>query len=109
MAIEGGIEVKTKGVTEFRLKVIHPTRDDQDTNCPQSQWMGEDLNHCPGVGEWKCMLQDYQWGDLLCGGGSENTDYRACNHPEHGKRSVYLEHQKPTKPSSKGQLEFQFT
>ena len=108
MAIEGegGIEARTKDVGEFRLKVFHPAEKNQDVKCPHIQWRGEDLNHCPGVGEWKCMFQDYQYGDLLHGGGSENTDYLACNHPNHEKCSVYLEHQKPTKP--KGQLEFQF-
>ena len=107
MAIEGegGIEVI---VREFRLNVVHHARDNQDPNCPHIQWRGEDLVHCPGVGELKCMLQKETWGDLLYGGGSENTDYLDCNHPEHGKCSVYLKHQKPTTLPQKGQLEFQF-
>ena len=104
------VEEKKKVTLSLLLRrSIHHTKEDQDASCPHIQWMGEDLVHCPGVGEWKCMLQDYQYGDLLYGGGSENTDYRSCNHPDHNRCSVYLNHQKPTTSPQKGQLEFQFS
>lgn len=102
----------TKNPTTLRSLftiVNHPSRENQDTTCPDIQWMGEDLVHCPGIGEWKCMLRDYQYGDLLYGGGSENTDYRSCDHPNHNKCSVYLEHKKPAIPTQRSQLEFQFS
>lgn len=114
MVVEGEDCMEVKGredlilINLLRIS-IHPTRGNQDASCPHIEWMGEDLGHCPGIGEWKCMLQSYQYGDLLHGGGSENTDYRSCNHPDHNKCSVYLEHQKPVIPSQKAQLEFQFS
>ncbi|MBU3913302.1 MAG: hypothetical protein KKB21_03070 [Nanoarchaeota archaeon] len=72
------------------LRVIHPIPISQDGTCLHIEWMGEDLVHCPGVGEWKCKLQENNYGDLLYGGGSENLDYKPCNHPNHGDCQVYL-------------------
>lgn len=107
-----------KGTTLGHLLTIsnHPPRENQDASCPHIEWMGEDLVHCPEIGEWKCMLQVYTYGDLLHGGGSENTDYRPCNHPNHERCSLYLNkyfgylepEKKPAIPTQRSQLEFQF-
>ena len=69
--------------------LLHHPKQSQDTNCPDIEWMGEDLTHCSGVGEWKCKLQDDSYGDLLYGGGSENKDYKPCNCSDHNNCSIY--------------------
>ena len=63
---------------------------DADIACPHSTWMGEDLTHCPGVGEWKCLLQKYGYASDQY--GIDSVDYRACNAPDHAKCAIYLEH-----------------
>ena len=70
--------------------MIHPVPDHQDLTCQHIEWMGEDLAHCPGVGEWKCLLQKVTYGDLLYGGCNENTDYEPCNHHNHEECPIYL-------------------
>ncbi len=82
-----------KDITEEFLRAIHPVPAHQDSRCPFIEWMGEDLTHCLGVGEWKCKLQEYKYGDLLYGGWDENTDYRACNCSEHRACYIYFSHQ----------------
>ena len=72
-------------------KLLHPNPN-VDLNCPVIEWMGEDLTQCPGVGEWKCKLQDYKYGDLLHGGGNENTDYYACDCKNHNSCPIYQNH-----------------
>lgn len=74
----------------YLLQILHPVPETQDKNCPAIEWMGYDLVHVPGIGEWKCRLQEYQWGDLLYGSGSENTDYRACNNKDHNTCPYFL-------------------
>jgi hypothetical protein len=72
------------------IERLHPIPKNQDGNCPHIVWMGEDLTQCPGIGEWKCMLQDDSYGDLLCGGGKENLDYKPCNHSNHNECHFYI-------------------
>jgi len=48
-----------------------------DLSCPHNEWMGEDLNHCLGIGEWKCILQKYGYASDQY--GIDSIDYRACN------------------------------
>jgi hypothetical protein len=74
------------------LRMCYPVPPTQDSSCPSIEWMG--LGHGSGIGEWKCKLQDYKYGDLLYGGGSENKDYKPCNCPDHNKCPVYLEQDK---------------
>ena len=70
-------------------KLLHSVGQNQDGTCPKIEWMGEDLTHCPGIGEWKCKLQEERYGDLLYGGGNENLDYKPCNCLDHTKCVVY--------------------
>ncbi len=72
------------------LQTIHPVLETQDANCPYIKWLGEDLNHCPGVGEYKCMEQKYEYGEYGYGG---NFDYQPCNSPNHATCPVYLKTQ----------------
>ncbi|MBU0470297.1 MAG: hypothetical protein KKA62_03585 [Nanoarchaeota archaeon] len=72
--------------------LLHPARNNQDLNCPEIQWMGTDLIHCPGIGEWKCKLKTEIYGDLLCGGGYENLDYKPCNCSNYQICKVYNKH-----------------
>jgi hypothetical protein len=58
-----------------------------DLSCPHSEWMGEDLAHCPGIGEWKCKLQEYWYASDQY--GIDSMDYRACNIKEHNQCEVY--------------------
>jgi len=68
--------------------LLHPAGKNQDVTCPQIEWMGEDLVHCPGIGEWKCKLQQHD-----CGGDqygySPQIDYRPCNYKDHKMCSLY--------------------
>ena len=53
-------EKNTDSVEERIIEILlHDNPKKADLSCEHAQWMGEDLNHCPGVGEWKCMLQKY--------------------------------------------------
>ena len=83
------LEEKAKGdnVSDAILKTWYPVQPGQDANCPHLEWMG--MGHGSGIGEWKCLLQDYAYGDLLYGRGSENTDYKPCNCSDHNKCDVY--------------------
>ena len=59
-----------------------------DLSCPFTEWMGEDLVHCPGFGEWKCNLQEYRYaGDQY---GLDSKDYRACKVIDHSVCHIYL-------------------
>ena len=72
-------------------KAVHPVPPAQDGGCPHIKWLGEDLVHCPGIGEWKCMQQQYEYGEYGYGG---NFDYRECNAANHNTCLVYLAAQK---------------
>ncbi len=63
----------------------------QDLNCPRGKRMWDDLAHGGGPSEWKCLLQDYRYGDLSHGGGSECLDYHPCNNSDHRTCRLYLE------------------
>ena len=69
------------------MRLLHPVSSDQDSSCSKLEWIG--LGHGSGVGEWKCRLQPYQYGDLLYGGGSENVDYKLCNCSDFHKCEFY--------------------
>ena len=69
--------------------ILHPVGPNQDINCPKIEWMGEDLTHCPGIGEWKCNLQSERYGDVSNGGGYENIDYKPCNCSNYEKCEFY--------------------
>lgn len=75
---------------ELFIRLMHPIPEEQDGSCPRIEWMGEDLGHCPGVGEWKCQLQEFRYGDLLYGGGDECKDYKPCNSSNHQSCPHYL-------------------
>ncbi len=75
------------------LKVLHPVKSNQDGDCPEIEWMG--MGHGSGIGEWKCKLQEEVYGDLLCGGGSENLDYKPCNCSNHKKCDFYKSQMSP--------------
>ena len=68
-------------------RLLHPTSN-QDIHCPHIKWMGEDLVHCPGIGEWKCLLQRFEYGDQY--GVAHNIDYKACNSPSHKSCQYFL-------------------
>ena len=70
-------------LVDYITKSHHPTKG-QDTDCPKIEWMGEDLNHCPGIGEWKCKLQEDidPW--------DHTKDYKKCNCSDYKKCPVYL-------------------
>ncbi len=88
-------DIELKGL----LKLLHPIPPNQDGTCPHIKWMGEDLVHCPGVGEWKCKIQEDRYGDLLYGGGYENLDYKPCSNPNHKRCSFYLDNSRKTSGS----------
>jgi len=69
------------------LRLLYPMPANQDSRCLHIEWMG--WGHGSGMGEWKCVLQDYTHGDLLYGGGSENTDHKPCNCSDHNSCDVY--------------------
>jgi len=73
------------GDLEILLKAIHPVPKTQDGNCPHISWMGYDLGQCPGIGDWKCMIQQ-----VACGEFGECVDYNNCSNPSHGSCPVYL-------------------
>lgn len=81
---EGNLDDK---MLDVFTKVVHPVPAGQDGSCPHIEWMGEDLVHCPGVGEWKCQEQKYEYGDYGSGG---NFDYRACNSADYTACPIYL-------------------
>lgn len=78
-----------KGTERLIDSFLHPTSN-QDIRCPHIEWMGEDLVHCPGVGEWKCRLQQYKYGDQY---GDSNTDYKVCSSASHKSCQYYLAQQ----------------
>ncbi|MGV8086477.1 MAG: hypothetical protein ACP5N1_02510 [Candidatus Woesearchaeota archaeon] len=59
-----------------------------DIFCEYAKWMGEDLNHCPGIGEWKCNLQKYYYASDQY--GYDSMDYKACNNNDHTQCKIYL-------------------
>ena len=69
------------------LQVFHPVPKTQDGTCPHIEWMGEDLTHCPGVGEYKCKLQKESIGDQY---GISGFDYKPCNASDHKVCPLYL-------------------
>ena len=68
---------------DFALRLLHPAKG-QDTDCPNIAWMGYDLCHCPGYGDWKCESQKVidKWRGT--------TGYNACNCSDYKKCPVYL-------------------
>jgi hypothetical protein len=68
-------------------RLFHPVPEHQDAACPEIKWMGEDLGHCPGIGEHKCLLQGYHHGEY-----DQNQDYHACNNSDHNACAFYLRH-----------------
>ena len=77
------------GELEVLLRVIHPRPKTQDGKCPYISWMGDDLVHCPGMGEWKCKKQE-----VSCGEYGECTDYNSCSHEDYNSCPVYFDSQK---------------
>jgi hypothetical protein len=57
--------------------LTHRLGHNQDGRCKYIEWMGEDLNHCPGIGEWKCKLRGYRYASDQY--GIDSYDYLECN------------------------------
>ncbi len=90
----GGVNGRTSLARENLddlAKLVHPIPSTQDGTCPHIQWMGEDLVHCPGEGEYKCQLQKYEYGEYGSGG---NFDYHPCNATDHTTCPFYISTQK---------------
>jgi len=88
------------------LRIFHPIPKTQDGDCPHIRWMGEDLIHCPGIGEYKCMLQNYTHGEY-----DQNLDYQACNNTNHQKCLLRQDREitpQNTPHTKYQQLEFKF-
>jgi hypothetical protein len=68
-------------VLDFKnLEIIlhaQDNKDNSDLNCPFNTWMGYDLIHCPGIGEWKCLLKKYYYASDQY--GYDSIDYNFCN------------------------------
>jgi hypothetical protein len=58
-----------------------------DLSCEHAEWIGDDLIHCPGIGEWKCRLQEYWYASDQY--GIDSKDYRACNSKDHTNCEEY--------------------
>lgn len=58
-----------------------------DIRCEHSQWMGEDLNHCHGIGEWKCMLKGYAYASDQY--GIDSYDYMRCSGKDFNNCETY--------------------
>lgn len=58
--------------------LLHPDsiKENQDISCPKIFWNG--MGHGSEIGEWSCVLNPKDYGDLLHGGGKENTEYLPC-------------------------------
>jgi hypothetical protein len=73
----------------IRLFFFQPVPEHQDGDCPHIEWMGEDLNHCPGVGEYKCRIRTYRYGEY-----DQNMDYCPCVSDNYKTCWAYLERKK---------------
>lgn len=62
------------------IRLLHPVPKRQNGNCPYIEWMGYDLGHCPGVGEYKCKLSTYVHGKY-----DQNFSYDACNSKDYNE------------------------
>jgi len=62
-------------------------KEHNDLNCPHHVWMGEDLTHCSGVGEWKCKLQEYYYASDQY--GLDSKDYKQCSFKNHSECELY--------------------
>ncbi|MBI2662063.1 hypothetical protein HYX11_01245 [Candidatus Woesearchaeota archaeon] len=82
--VEEGLDDKVLGCF---LRLAYPVPITQDANCPQIEWMGEDLVHCPGVGEYKCKAQRFE--DLGEYGGI-SIDYMVCKVRDHTTYQFYI-------------------
>ena len=68
--------------------LFHPVKKTQDGRCEYISWMGEDLIHCPGIGEWKCLLRKYSFiSDQY---GMKSGDFLECNCRNHLNCKYYL-------------------
>lgn len=56
-------------------------------SCPYAEWMGDDLVHVPGVGEWKCKLQKYYYASDQY--GIDSSDYGPCMIKDHTACNLY--------------------
>jgi hypothetical protein len=81
------MEQKEISLDDF-LRLLYPVPKNQDGKCPFIDWIG--LGHGSGIGEWKCRLQSYQYGDIQHGPGTENTDYNPCDCSNHKICPYYL-------------------
>jgi hypothetical protein len=70
------------------MRLFHTIPPEQDETCPHINWMYEDAIHLPGIGEWKCRLQEYHHGEY-----GQNLDYKPCNHQDHKTCPVFLANQ----------------
>jgi hypothetical protein len=57
-------------------RLVHKLKKNQDGRCEYIEWMGYDLNHCPGIGEWKCKLSGHFEPAEY---GGREFDYNECN------------------------------
>ncbi len=73
-------------VTRLLHRADNPSK--ADLYCPYINWMGEDLNHCPGIGEWKCSLQEYWYASDQY--GLDSKDYKNCNVNDYLKCELYI-------------------
>ena len=89
---EEKIENKLNQDLKFKcLEILLHAQDNKtntDLSCPYHTWMGEDLNHCPGIGEWKCKLQEYWYASDQY--GLDSKDYRNCNIKNHKDCKLYI-------------------
>ena len=72
---------------DMLMRSLHQVSSEQDSSCSELEWGG--LGHGSDVGEWKCKLQSYKYGDLLYGGNSENIDYKVCDCSDHNQCEFY--------------------
>ncbi|MCA9478269.1 MAG: hypothetical protein KC535_03930 [Nanoarchaeota archaeon] len=73
---------------EQLTRVLHPVPKHQDGRCPFIKWMGEDLMHCPGIGEYKCRISTYNYGEY-----NQNQDYNPCISNKHEECERYVKQQ----------------
>ena len=62
--------------------LLHPDsqKKEQDINCPKILWQG--LGHGSGIGNWCCVLNSQKYGDVLYGGGQENSEILPCDYSD---------------------------
>lgn len=69
------------------LQLVHPVPNEQDGSCPSIEWIGDDLVHCPGIGEYKCREQKFEDPGEY---GGISIDYRKCNASDHTTCPFYI-------------------